>query len=92
MWKQQGISSYLDVEDVGKDLILMCMNDEVLELSGKGWKWMDIKCRKHKWIMLRGSSRHIPKSLINKKLMIFYFKFYLRGIFDWHGWNDLCWS
>ena len=29
---------------IGKDLIWMCVNDEVLELSGKGWKWMDIKC------------------------------------------------
>ena len=30
--------------NVGKDLIWMCVNDEVLELSGKRWEWMGIKC------------------------------------------------
>ena len=29
---------------LGRTLKWMCMNDEVLELSGKGWEWMDIKC------------------------------------------------
>ena len=42
VWQYQGIFLCLDVGDVGKDLSWMCVNDEVLELSGKGWKWMDI--------------------------------------------------
>ena len=29
---------------LGWNLKWMCMNDEVLKLSGKWWKWMDIKC------------------------------------------------
>ena len=24
--------------------------------------------------------------------MLFYLKFYLHEIFDWHGWTDACWS
>ena len=31
-------------EMLGWNLKGMCMNDEVLELSGKWWKWMDIIC------------------------------------------------
>ena len=66
----------------------MCMNDEVLELSGKWWKWKKMLYRKWKWIMLSGPSWHFPKYLINQKLMLFYLKCYLHGILGWHECTD----
>ena len=61
------------------------------------WKMMGMDghkmlYRKWKWLMLSGSSWHLPKSLINQKLMLFYLKCYLHGSLGWHEWTGVCWS
>ena len=47
-------------------------------------KEREIMVEKDEWIMFNGFSWHSPKILINKKLMLFYLKFYLHKKM-WNG-------